>query len=145
MDGLAEAHGEVLACIRQAFAAFNRGDVEAFRQTWSDSVVAIINEAPPHVWTGDDVVMRWLGDSRRAAAAADPERDRQIALKQCLKLTLDGDQAFVVLIVTMSAVRGDQRIEEDGVQISCLTRRTGSWKVAALAYGGGLATRSAAI
>lgn len=129
----------VLDSMRAAFAAFNSGDMAAFQATWADDVVAIINEAPPHAWAGDDVVARWLGDS-----AGDPHgggTDRRIELKRCLKARIAEDRAFLVLIVTVSVLLDGQRVEEDGIQISTLTRGAKGWQVAALAYGSGLDRR----
>ena len=144
MAQIGEDAGSVLDRVRSAFDAFNRGDMTAFAEHWSPSVVAIINEAPPYAWTGDAALARWLADSGARVAAEDPpSRDRRIALKQCLKAEVEGDRAFLVLVVTVSATRGRQRVEEDGAQISRLRRMDGRWLIEALAYGGGLATRSA--
>ena len=129
----------VLESIRVAFNAFNSGDMAAFQATWGEDVVASIYEAPPLVWAGKDVVARWLDDS-----AGDPNgegSDRRIELKRCLKARIEDDRAFLVLVVTVSVLLDGQCVEEDGIQISTLTRGAKGWKVAALAYGSGLDRR----
>lgn len=129
----------VLDTLRVAFEAFNDGDIARFHTTWAKDVVAIINEPAPHVWVGHDPVTDWLTDGSRESA--DDVTHRRIELARCLKSRIDGESAFVVLVVTVSGTVGNKRVEEDGIQISNLILEDGVWKVRALAYGGGLAIR----
>lgn len=132
-DGARET---IEAAIRAAFHAFNAGHMAAFRASWANDVRGIVNEAPPHVRSGPGAVDRWLADSARGddGTSAPPH----IALRRVLKILVGDERAFAVLAVTVTAGPADNRIEDEGVQISVLVLIDGRWRVEALAYGGGL-------
>lgn len=125
----------ILALVETAFAAANAGDLRAFQDTWTDPIAAIINEAPPHLWTGERVLERWLADNMSSSPAGTTKMS--IALKRFVKLTISDDHALLFLIVTVTREVEGELFIEDGAQISTLQRTDGSWRVAALAYASG--------
>jgi len=127
-------HDQILALMSHAFKCFNRGDMDGFRATWSDRVAAIINEAPPYLWSGQRTVEDWLEANARLAHAAGIEK-LSIALDDCIKLDVADDHAHLTLRVIVSASLGGSEFHRSGWQISSLERSPSGWKVAALAYG----------
>ena len=130
---------EILTTIEKAFASFNAQDFDGFLASWDDDVVAMINQAPPYVWTGQDVIQRWLEDSTALARAG--AGLPTIAVKRCVRIQVTENSALVVLIVTMTVRAEAEMVEEDGAQISVVSRTPAGWRVKAMAYGGGLETR----
>ncbi len=126
---------EILKLLQRAFDCFNAGDLVGFRDTWTTPVVAIINEAPPFVWSGQDAVESWLQASARQGAARGIT-EPFIQLDDCLKLEVAEDRAHVVLHVTVSFHAPGGAGRRSGWQISSLVRTPQGWRVAALAYGG---------
>lgn len=100
-DAAATPDGKsILTLFETAFAAANAGDLSAFRETWTDPIAAIINEAAPHLWTGEGALERWLADN--ASSSPEGTTTIRIALKRFVKLQLSGDNALLFLIVTVT-------------------------------------------
>ena len=125
---------DILSLVDRAFDTFNTGDFEGFLSTWAADVDAIINEAPPHVWTGPDCVQAWLADSAKRPGAAELTEPRIVGHAPD-RLEIAGDRAFLVLPVTMSFTSAGGRVERYGTQISVLRRGSEGWRVKSLAYG----------
>jgi ketosteroid isomerase-like protein len=126
---------QVLAVFKAAFDAFNCGDLSGFGALWADEVDAIINQAPPYVWTGDDALRRWLAASGSHASSAGVT-EQSITGGTPHWLEIVGDRAFVVMPVVLRFEQGGIRLQQRGRQVCVLIRTPHGWRFKSLAYGG---------
>jgi ketosteroid isomerase-like protein len=129
------AREQVLGVFKAAFDAFNRGDLPAFEAAWADEVDAIMNQAPPYVWTGNDALRSWLAASGADASIAGVTR-QSIAGGPPHWLEIVGDRAFVVMPVVLRFEQGGIRLQQRGRQVCVLIRTPHGWRFKSLAYGG---------
>lgn len=125
----------IMALMAEAYAAYNRGDQAGFRATWSAHVDALLNEAPPYLWSGPTAVEQWLSDGEKTRLANQVE-DVRIRLLERLKLQISGDRAHLVVKVRVSYAVAGTPMQQDGWQIVTLERSDGHWLQKAFAYGG---------
>jgi hypothetical protein len=126
---------QVLGVFKTAFDAFNRGDLPAFEASWADEVDAIINQAPPYVWTGNNALRNWLAASGSHASSAGVTALSIAGGGPPHLLEIIGDRAFVVMPVVLNFEQAGLRLQQLGRQVCVLIRTSGGWRFKSLAYG----------
>jgi len=122
------------ATVKQFIADFNKGDVKGAASTQA-SDVAIIDEFPPHAWSGSGSFDRWLADLQKDAKAKG-QSDQKLTLGKTIRSQTDGDSAYVVMSATFAYKEKKKPMKEAGQMAFALRKEGDIWKIAAWAWAG---------
>ncbi len=122
------------ATVRQFIDAFDKGDMKAAEATHI-SAPSIVDEPPPHVWSGPGAFMAWAGDLQKDATAHE-QSDSKVTLGKVSRQQIDGDTAYVVLPATYSYKEKGVAMTESAKMAFALKKDAGAWKIAGWAWAG---------
>jgi hypothetical protein len=108
------------------FIAGGEGPLAAFARDG----VTILENFPPHLFTGTDAATRWLAAMRAHIA---PLGGLEYRFAPAQDFSQSGDSAFFTLPTHWSGTLRGRRFEEDGGWSFLLIREDGAWRVKA--YG----------
>jgi hypothetical protein len=128
------ANARVEAPIRAFIDAFNKGDMKTAAATHLASV-SIIDEPPPHYWTGAGAFNGWAGDLAKDAKA-NGDTDGKVILGSTTDESVSGDHAYTVMNAIYAYTEKGVAMREHGRFTFALTGGRGGWKIAAWAWSG---------
>jgi ketosteroid isomerase-like protein len=129
--------GVILAPVRRFVDAFNRADAAPPTDAFTADAV-ITDDLPPFRWTGADALPRWWGvlfgdtEARRAELA---RRSRRMLLGPVRHLFVAGDEGYVAIPATITAVGQDGAPRTMGGEFSfTLRRERDGWRLTSHAW-----------
>jgi len=132
--GAAAPAGGPDAIVRKFIDDFNKGDTKGAASTQA-SDVAILDEFPPHAWSGSGSFDKWLEDLQKDAKAKE-QSDQKLALGKTIRSQVDGDTAYVVVAATFVYKEKGKAMKEPGQIAAALKKDGDSWKIASWAWAG---------
>jgi ketosteroid isomerase-like protein len=97
--------------------------------------VTIIDEFPPHAWSGADAFKHWGADYDATSKAAHMTNSH-VKLGDPLVAQAEGDVAYVVAAASETYKQDGKRMAESSRMAFALRREGGVWKIAAFAWAG---------
>lgn len=128
------AIAKVEAPIHQFIDAFDKGDMKTAAATHMASAT-IIDEFPPHYWTGAGAFNNWA-TALMADAKANGDTGGKVTLGRVSLEHVEGDKAYVVTSATYSYVEKGAPMSEAGHFTFAMANGASGWKIAAWAWTG---------
>ena len=122
------------ATVKAFIAAFDKGDMKAAEATHV-AAPSILDEPPPHLWTGAGAFMAWAGDLQKDAMAH-KQSGNKVTLGKVARQQIDGDTAYVVVPATYSYKEKGVAMTEPAKMAFSLTKDGDAWKIAGWAWAG---------
>jgi ketosteroid isomerase-like protein len=132
--GAYAANAAVEAPIRQFVDSFNKGDSAGAAAQFMPSV-SIIDEVPPHIWTGANGFASWAADLTKDAQAHG-QSENAVALGAVKREVVSGSNAYVIVAATYSYKQNGAAMHEPSQMTFALKRMKSGWKIAGWAWTG---------
>lgn len=124
---------EVTARIKEFVDAFNKGDVQATAALCADETI-IIDEFPPHVWSGAGACAKWLHDYD-LDARKNGITDGVVTVRRIQHLDVTGDVAYAVAISNYAYNLKGKSMKETEVPFTLVLKKgTGGWRIIGWAW-----------
>ena len=125
---------ELMAAPHQFVDSIDKGkfDVAAAALT---ADVTIVDEFPPHAWSGPDAFKHWGADFDATSKAAHMTNDH-VRLGDPLVAEAEGAVAYVVAAASETYKQDGKAMAETARVAFALRREGGVWKIAAFAWAG---------
>jgi len=136
------ANAKVEAPIRQFIDSFNKGDAKTAAATHAAGA-SIIDEPPPHYWTGPGAFGAWAADLDKDAKAHG-DTDGKVTLGATTFESVTGDHAYAVMNAVYGYTEKGVAMREHGHFTFALVGGHGGWKIAAWAWSGAKAVAAPA-
>lgn len=130
------------ATVRAFIAAFDKGDIPAAAATHV-AAPSILDEMPPHLWTGSGAFMAWAGDLQKDAMAR-KQSGNKVTLGKVARQQIDGDTAYLVVPATYAYKEKGVAMTESARMTFSLTKDGDAWKIAGWAWAGAVPQKVAA-
>jgi ketosteroid isomerase-like protein len=122
-----------MAAVRQFVAGFNSNDVQLAQAACAD-VNSIIDDFPPHEWTGPGATTMWLNDMARMGAEYGMS-DAAVTLDESHAQVIVSDKhAYAVVPVDVHWLQDGAPDARAGRLTLALRDEPGGWRIAALAW-----------
>ena len=111
---------------------FNGGDVKAWLSAQDDNAL-IVDEFPPHTWSGAGSPKKWL-DAYAKDAETNGITGGRVDYGQPLQARSDGSNAYVVLPTTYRFMQKGQKMAEPSSMTFVMKRDGDAWKITSWTY-----------
>ena len=133
--GLAQAPGDAAATVTKFIDAFNKGDMKGAAATHVTDGASIIDEFPPHMWTGAKALESWSADFDKNAAATGVT-DPLVKIGKPTRNVLSGESAYVIVPARYMYKEHGKPMAEDGQMTFALRHGADGWKINAWTWSG---------
>ena len=130
MGGATE--GGPLTAVRQFVEAFNNDDVERMQAACTDETV-IVDDVPPHQWSGLGATTTWY-HGMAGMAAGYGMSDWSVTLDETPEVTVTGNRAYVVHPIHVRWRQDGRAIERPGFMTMALDDGAEGWLISALVW-----------
>jgi ketosteroid isomerase-like protein len=123
------------ATIKAFGDAFNKGDMKAAKALHTASPV-IVDEVPPHLWTGAKAFDSWGADLGKSEAA-EGRSGGKVTMGTPSREVISGNHAYVVVPTTYTFQQKGQTMREAAQMTLALDKdASGAWKIASWTWTG---------
>lgn len=123
------------ATIKAFGEAFNKGDMKAAKALHTTSPV-IIDEVPPHFWSGAKAFDSWGADLGKSEAA-EGRSGGQVTMGTPNREVISGNHAYVIVPTTYTFQQKGQTMREAAQMTLSLDKdAAGAWKIASWTWTG---------
>ncbi|MGZ5929993.1 MAG: YybH family protein [Rhizomicrobium sp.] len=122
------------ATISQFATAFNKGDMKAAKALHIASPI-IIDEVPPHLWSGANAFDSWGADLAKSEAA-EGKSGGQVTIGAPMREVVSGDHAYVIAPTTYTFKQKGMTMRETAQMTFALDKQAGGWKIASWTWTG---------
>lgn len=123
---------DVMSVVHHWVAAFNQGDMQAMAATCSDQA-SIIDDFPPHVWTGAGACTRWASDFQSFVRKTGSS-DQAVTVGKPWHVDVTAGLAYVVAPTNYSFKHNGKPVQQGGVVTLALQKSTAGWQVIGWAW-----------
>jgi ketosteroid isomerase-like protein len=123
---------DAMAPIKAFVAAIDKGDMTAAAATHVETP-SIIDEFPPHHWSGAGAFAAWGADYGKDAQLHG-DTDGTLTMHKVHRLTIEGDAAYAVVPTDFSYKRKGKAVVEHGTITYALARTPAGWRIASWTY-----------
>jgi ketosteroid isomerase-like protein len=118
--------------------AFNKGDMKAAKALHTASPV-IVDEVPPHFWSGAKAFDSWGADLGKSDAA-EGRSGGQVTMGTPTREVISGNHAYVIVPTTYTFQQKGQAMREAAQMTLALDKdAAGAWKIASWTWTGPVA------
>jgi SnoaL-like domain len=121
-----------MAVVRQFVARFNDGEIDLAQALCADDA-RIIDDFPPHEWTGPSATMTWFSDMTQFAAEYGMS-DWFVALGDPRHLPVADGHAYVVVPMEVRWLEAGTPSERAGFITAALREGTEGWRISTWAW-----------
>ena len=121
-----------MVAVRRFVEGFNNDDVDAAQAACADET-SIIDDFPPHQWSGQGATTRWYRDMVGFAAEYGMS-DWSVMLDEPRHLIVSERNAYVVVPVAARWLEGETPAERTGSLAVALRERAEGWRISAIAW-----------
>jgi hypothetical protein len=125
---------ELMTAPRAFVAGLDTGKLDDAAATLTADAT-LLDEFPPHAWSGPDAFKRWAADYV-AANKVGHVTGGKVALGDPIVAEATGDVAYVVAPASETFKQNGVRMAETARMVFALRREGGTWKIAAWAWAG---------
>ncbi|MGZ5925887.1 MAG: YybH family protein [Rhizomicrobium sp.] len=122
------------ATISQFATAFNKGDMKAAKALHVASPI-IIDEVPPHLWSGANAFDSWGADLAKSEAA-EGKSGGQVTIGAPTREVVSGDHAYVIAPTTYTFKQKGMTMRETAQMTFALDKQAAGWKIASWTWTG---------
>ena len=133
-SGAIAANAQLEGPIHQFIDSFNKGDLKGAAAAHLPSV-SIIDEVPPHVWTGPKAFATWAADLTKNDKAAGITNEA-VTLGAVVREVVSGQTAYVVIGATYSFKQKGAAMREPAQMTFSLAKEAAGWKIAGWTWTG---------
>jgi len=123
---------DVMSVVHHWEAAFNQGDMQSMAATCTDQA-SIIDDLPPHVWTGSGACTRWASDFQNFVKSTGSS-DQAVTIGKPWHIDVTADLAYVVAPTNYSFKHKGKPIQQGGVVTIILQKGSAGWQVIGWAW-----------
>ncbi len=124
---------DVVATVKQFVVAFNAGDTTAMAAACASPMV-IIDEFPPHVWSGANACTAWA-NAFNADAEKNKITDPVVTLGKPTHVDVTGDVAYMVTPANYVYKRNGKPVKEtNSILAISLAKGASGWKMTGWAW-----------
>ena len=124
---------DVVATVKQFVVAFNAGDTTAMAAACAPQVV-IIDEFPPHVWSGANACIVWA-NAFNADAAMNKITEPVVTLGKTTHVDVTGNVAYVVMMANYTFKKNGKPVKEtNSILTISLAKGASGWKMTGWAW-----------
>ena len=120
--------------IRQFADAFNKGDMKAAKALHV-AAPTIIDEVPPHLWTGAKAFDAWGADLGKSEAA-EGKSGGQVTIGAPTREIVSGSHAYAVAPTTYTFQQKGRTMRETAQMTLVLDKQASGWKIASWTWTG---------
>jgi len=128
LAGAATPEAQVMAPIHLFVDSFNKGDLKAAATALSPAGLAIIDDVPPHVWTGPNALDTWS----KALAAADQaagNTDGAVTISKPTRVVVSADYGYVVVPAVYTYKAKGVAVREPAHLVCALQKGASGWQI----------------
>ena len=123
---------DVMSVVHHWAAAFNKGDMQSMAATCADQA-SIIDDFPPHVWTGAAACAKWASDFQdfvKTTGSSDPA----VTVGKPWHVDVTADLAYVVAPTSYTFKQKGTPVQQGGVVTIALQKGSTGWQVIGWAW-----------
>jgi hypothetical protein len=128
--------GPLMAPIHQFVDAFNKGDDKAAAKAFAPGSIDIIDEVPPHAWSGTSALQHWA-KALEAASKAGGLTDEGVSLGDATRQDVNGGVGYVVVAATFTYKEMGKPMREPAQMVYSLKKLSGHWLITGWTWVGG--------
>jgi ketosteroid isomerase-like protein len=129
----AQDNAAVMARVHQFVDAFNHGDTKAASAACADQV-SIIDEFPPHIWSGAGAFEKWMNDFN-ADSKKNGITDAVVTLGTPRHIDVTGDRAYVVVPADYTYKQNGKVAKEIGSIFTVVLQKSAEgWRIVAWSW-----------
>jgi ketosteroid isomerase-like protein len=117
---------------------FNKGDAAGAAAAFLPSV-SIIDEVPPHIWTGSKAFATWAADLTKNDMAKGISKEA-VELGAVKREVVSGKTAYVIIAATYSFEQNGKAMHEVSQMTYAMRKTADGWKIAGWTWTGPNAT-----
>jgi ketosteroid isomerase-like protein len=121
-----------MVAVRRFVEAFNADDADLVQAACADEL-SIIDDFPPHEWTGRMAALTWYRDMAGMAAGYRMS-DWSVILHEPLEVTVTGQRAYIVVPIDVHWRQDGTPVDRKGFMTMSLRDGTIDWRISALAW-----------
>ncbi len=121
-----------MAAVRQFVEGFNNDNVDLAQAACADET-SIIDDFPPHEWTGRGAATRWYRDMTRMATESGMSAP-SVTLDEPRHVTVSDRHAYVVVPIDVRWLQDGTPTETTGYMTVALRQGTEGWRISACAW-----------
>ena len=128
----------LMAPIHQFVDAFNKGDDKTAAKAFAPGSISIIDEVPPHVWSGTGALPHWA-KALEAGSKAEGLTDEGVTLGEPTRQDVNGNFGYVVVAATFTYKEKGKAMREPAQMVYSLKQLSGHWLITGWTWVGGKA------
>jgi ketosteroid isomerase-like protein len=133
LTAVAQDNSAVIVCIHQFVDAFNYGDTKAMAAASVDQV-SIIDEFPPHPWSGAGAIAKWMSDYD-ADAKKNDITDGVVTIGSPRHVGVTADRAYVVVPADYTYKQNGKVVKETGSIFTVVLQKSAAgWRIVAWSW-----------
>ena len=121
-----------MVAVRRFVEGFNNDDVDLAEAACADET-SIIDDLPPHEWTGRGATRRWFRDMARMAAEYGMS-DWSVTLDEPRHVMVSDQHAYVVVPIDVRWLQHGTPEERTGSMTVALREEAKGWRISACAW-----------
>jgi ketosteroid isomerase-like protein len=137
-SAMAAGNAALEAPIHQFVDDFDKGDAAGAAAVFLPSVT-IIDEVPPHIWTGSKAFATWAADLAKDDMAHGISKE-SVTLGSVKREVVSGKTAYVVIAATYNFEQNGKAMHEVAQMTYAMQKTADGWKIAGWTWSGPKAT-----
>ena len=121
-----------MVAVRQFVEGFNSDDADLVQAACADET-SIIDDFPPHEWTGRGAVTTWYRDMAGMATGFGMS-DWSVTLNEPREVTISDQRAYVVVPIDVRWLQNRTPVARTGFMTMALREEADAWRISALAW-----------
>lgn len=126
--GAAATGDQLAAPVHQFIDGFNKGDDKAVKAAFVTTGVAIIDDIPPHVWTGTNAFPTWA-KALADAARREGDTDQSVTLGTPTREISNSTRGYLVLPALYRYKHRGKALHESAQMTFSLQKVAGTWLI----------------
>ena len=128
--------GPLMAPIHLFVDAFNKVDDKTAATAFAPGSISIIDEVPPHVWSGTGALQHWA-KALETVSKADGLTDEGVTLGEPSRQDINGPVGYVVVAATFTYKEKGKAMREPAQMVYSLKKQAGHWLITGWTWVGG--------
>ena len=121
-----------MVAVRRFVEGFNADDADAVQSACADDL-SIIDDFPPHEWSGRGAAATWYRDMAGMAGGYGMS-DWSVTLNEPREVTVSDLHAYVIVPIDVRWLQNGAPVERNGFMTMSLRDGAGGWRISALAW-----------
>jgi ketosteroid isomerase-like protein len=124
---------DIMAVINKMNDALTKNDMKTAASTYA-ATAAIIDEFPPHFWSGANAFGSW-GNDFATDSKKHGDTNGVVTTAKPLHVTVDGNRGYAVVPATFTFKEKGKTVTEHALWTFAMEKGGGEWKIAGWAWG----------